>query len=223
MQSYYSEILAAERLKLCYEIAPLRVKRYLEAEIEFILGKIKSSDLVLELGCGYGRVLKKILEKTKTVVGIDTSHDSLLLLQDSITKNDSCNIFEMDAVHLGFRTRRFDVVVCIQNGISAFKVDQRTLIEEAVRVTRSGGKVLFSSYSESFWEERLKWFRLQSKLKLIGEIDEETTSNGVIVCKDGFKATTMNPDNFVSLTSCLDVDPIITEVDGSSVFFEIKV
>jgi len=223
MHSYYSHKLAAERLKLCYKTAPLRIKRYLEAEIEFILGRIKSFDLVLELGCGYGRVLKKILEKTNTVVGIDTSHDSLLLIEDSISKNASCKIFEMDAGQLGFKHRRFDVVVCIQNGISALKADQRKLIEEAVRVTRSGGIVLFSSYSESFWEDRLKWFHLQSKLKLIGEIDEEATGDGVIVCKDGFKATTISPDDFISLSSCFNVDPIITEVDGSSVFFEIKV
>jgi len=222
MHSYYSHKLSAERLKLCYEIAPLRVKCFLEAEIEFILDRIQSSDLVLELGCGYGRVLNEILEKTKTVVGIDTSHDSLLLIQDSIAENTSCNIFEMDAVQLGFRNRQFDVVVCIQNGISAFKVDQRKLIEEAMRVTRSGGTVLFSSYSESFWEDRLRWFRLQSELELIGEIDEDATGDGVIVCKDGFKATTISPNDFISLTSGFDVDPIITEVDGSSIFFEIK-
>jgi len=114
-------------------------------------------------------------------------------------------------------------VVCIQNGISAFKVNQRQLIEEAVCVTRSGGAVLFSSYSEDFWEDHLEWFQLQSQQKLIGEIDEETTSKGIIVCKDGFKTTTMSPADFKSLTPNFDVDPIITEVDGSSVFFEIKV
>ena len=52
----------------------------------------------------------------------------------------------MDAAALGFRDRVFDVVVCIQNGISAFKVDRRALIAEAIRVTRPGGSVLFSSY-----------------------------------------------------------------------------
>lgn len=129
----------------------------------------------------------------------------------------------MNAVHLGFRNRQFDVVACIQNGFSAFKVDQRELIEEAIRVTRSGGTVLFSSYSESFWEDRLFWFRLQAEQELIGEIDEKATGDGVIVCKDGFKATTITPNDFIFLTSDLDIDPIITEVDGSSVFFEIKV
>ena len=223
MQGYYSQKLSAERLQLCYKIAPPRVKRYLEAEIEFILQKTKSSDLVLELGCGYGRVLQKLVAKAKTVVGIDTSHTSLRLAQKNIGSSPSCHLFLMDAIELGFRDRQFDMVICIQNGISAFKVDQRRLIEEAVRVTCSGGTVLFSSYSERFWEDRLEWFRLQSEYGLIGEIDNDATGDGVIICKDGFRASTVSPDDFISLTSDLNIDPIITEVDGSSIFYEIRI
>lgn len=223
MISYYSQKLSDERLKLCYEIAPARVKRYLKAEIEFVLDKIRPFDLVLELGCGYGRVLQKILEKTKSVVGIDTSHASLCLARKTMSGATSCHVFEMDAAEMGFKHSLFNVVICIQNGISAFKVDQRKLIEEAMRVTRSGGTVLFSSYSERFWEDRLEWFQLQSKLGLIGEIDEDATGDGVIVCKDGFKASTVNPNDFVSFVLGFDVAPIIREVDGSSIFYEIRV
>lgn len=32
---YYSQKLSAEKLRLCYEIAPQRVKQYLESEIAF--------------------------------------------------------------------------------------------------------------------------------------------------------------------------------------------
>jgi len=223
MHGYYSEKLSAEQLRLCYEIAPPRIKQYLKAEIEFVLNKTKPSDLVLELGCGYGRVLQKLVKKAKTVVGIDNSHASLRLARETICKAPFCHILEMDAVELGFRHRQFDVVICIQNGISAFKVDQRRLIEEAMRVTHSGGTVLFSSYSERFWEDRLEWFRLQSKNELIGKIDEDATRDGVIVCKDGFKASTVSPDDFVLLISGFDIDPIISEVDGSSIFYEIRI
>ena len=114
------------------------------------------------------------------------------------------------------------MVVCIQNGLSAFRVDQRRLIEEAMRVTRSRGTVLFSSYSERFWNDRLEWFRLQSELGLIGEIDESATGNGIIVCKDGFRASKVSPI-VLSPPSPLNVDSVFTEVDGSSVFYEICV
>jgi 2-polyprenyl-6-hydroxyphenyl methylase/3-demethylubiquinone-9 3-methyltransferase len=222
MGKYYSQKLSGERLKLCYEIAPPRVKQYLEAEIEFVLDKMKSSGLVLELGCGYGRVLRRLWAKAKTVVGIDTSLASLSLARDVFCKHSHCHLFMMYAVEMGFCDRQFDTVVCIQNGISAFGVDQRKLIEEALRVTQTGGEVLFSSYSEQFWEDRLDWFRIQSQKKLIGEIDAEATGNGVIICKDGFKASTVSPDDFVLLTSDLDFDPIITEVDNSSIFYELR-
>jgi len=221
MKDYYTQKLSAERLQLCYEIAPPRVKRYLQAEIEFVLEKIRSSDLVLELGCGYGRVLDRLTKKARTVVGIDTSHASLRLAKELL--GDSCYLVEMNAVELGFHDQQFNVVVCIQNGISAFKVDQRKLIAEAIRVTRSGGIVLFSSYSERFWDDRLEWFRLQAKYGLIGEIDEDATKNGIIVCKDGFKASTVSPEDFFSLVSEFNIHPIITEVDNSSIFYEIRV
>ena len=223
MHHYYSQKLSGERLRLCYEIAPPRTKRYLDAELEFVLSKIIHNDLILELGCGYGRVIQKLAPKAKTIIGIDTSRDSLHLAQKSIGSSCSCYFVEMNAVVLGFLDCQFDVVVCIQNGISAFKVDQRKLITEAIRVTRSGGIVFFSSYSERFWEDRLEWFQIQSEYGLIGEIDNDASGDGVIVCKDGFKATTVDPDCFMSLTSNLDIIPQISEVDGSSIFCEINV
>jgi 2-polyprenyl-6-hydroxyphenyl methylase/3-demethylubiquinone-9 3-methyltransferase len=127
----------------------------------------------------------------------------------------------MDAACLGFRNQAFDVVACIQNGISAFKVDQRTLIAESIRVTRPGGKVLFSSYSEKFWDDRLEWFKLQAEHGLLGEIDWQATGNGVIVCKDGFRATTVGPGEFAALTAGFDAQCRSEEVDGSSLFCEL--
>lgn len=223
MHDYYSQKLSAERLRLCYEIAPSRIKQYLEAEIEYVLDKIKSSDFILELGCGYGRVLKKLAAKAGIVVGIDTSYDSLCFAQQTFSGSLSCYLLEMDAVELGFRNKQFDVVVCIQNGIAAFNVNQRKLIQESMRVTRTGGKILFSSYSKRFWMDRLEWFRVQSEYGLIGEIDEKATGGGVIVCKDGFKASTVSPDDFIALTSNLGIDPVLIEVDGSSIFCELRI
>jgi len=223
MNKYYSQKLSAERLRLCYELAPPRVKQYLEAEIEFVLDRLNPSSIVLELGCGYGRVLQRLAAKAKKVVGIDTSHESLILAKKMMRRGAKYHLAEMNAVELGFNDGQFDVVVCIQNGISAFKVDERELVQEAMRVTRSGGKTFFSSYAERFWEERLAWFKIQAEHGLVGEIDYDKTGDGVIVGKDGFRATTMTPDGFLALTSELGVIPQITEVDGSSVFCEIVV
>ncbi len=183
-----------------------------------MLQNIRSSDIVLELGCGYGRVLQKIARKAKLAIGIDTSINSLLLGREMLSDHKNCILLKMDAIQLGFLDQTFDRVICVQNGISAFHVNQKDLIWESIRVAKRRGKVLFSSYADKFWKDRLEWFRLQSKAGLVGEIDYEKTGDGVIVCKDGFTATTVRPEQFRKLTSRFDVDTKIVEVDESSLF-----
>ena len=222
LRQYYSDSLSAERLQRCYEIAPPKVARYLEAEIEHVLAKIKPSDTVLELGCGYGRVIGRLLGKARKVVGIDTSKASLDQAKKDL-HHFKLDLAQMDAVHLAFTDGCFDVVICIQNGISAFNVDQEALILESLRVTQDGGTCLFSSYSDDFWEHRLEWFHLQASVGLIGEIDMGKTGNGCIVCKDGFQATTLRRKDFSELVSRIGFTATIAEVDGSSIFCEIRV
>lgn len=222
-QNYYAENLAAERLRTCYELAPPRVKAYLEAEIEFVLEKTSSSMIVLELGCGYGRVLHRLISQVRVAVGVDTSFPSLDMARGFLGCPESLRLAQMDAADLGFCDRSFDITLCIQNGISAFGVDQRRLFAEAVRVTRSGGTALFSSYCDGFWADRLRWFEIQSAHGLIGAIDYHATGNGVIVCKDGFRATTVNAADFRSLAGVLGLAPNIFEVDCSSLFCEVTV
>lgn len=218
MNDYYSDRLAAERLMKCYDLAQPRVRRYLEAEIDFLLDHIVAGDLVLDLGCGYGRIMPALAGKAGLVVGIDTSFSSLALGRERLKSVPNCRLLQMNAVSLGFREKSFDVVACIQNGISAFKEDPRALILESVRVAKAGGKVLFSSYADKFWPERLAWFERQAEAGLLGEIDYAKTGDGVIVCKDGFRASTVSRGQFEELTSGLNARTETVEVDESSLF-----
>ena len=221
--SYYSGRLAAERLKRCYDIATPRVRQYLEAEIKHVLSRITKNDIVLELGCGFGRVLERICPAVLFAVGIDIAGSSLELAEKLLRSVPNYRLCLMNAADLEFPDGFFDFVVCVQNGISAFHKDMGGLVKEAVRVTAKGGSVFFSSYSDKFWSDRLEWFYLQSEEGLIGEIDSSKTGNGVIVCRDGFSAATVGPEKFGRIASELGLEAVITEVDDSSVFMEIAV
>jgi ubiquinone/menaquinone biosynthesis C-methylase UbiE len=199
------------------------VRQYLDAEIRFVLDRLEPGDAVLELGCGYGRVALELTKVAGHVVGIDTSVESLTLAAKMAEAGSTCEFAEMDALDLQFPDEEFDAVVCIQNGICAFGVDPLRLLAEALRVTRPGGRALFSSYSDRFWKHRLRWFELQAERGLVGEIDRGATGDGVIVCKDGFRAGAMSPEGFESLCARAGIVPTITEVDGSSVFCELFV
>ncbi len=218
MTGYYNNILSADKLKKVYEVAPPRTKQYLQAEIDFVLKNINSSDTILELGCGYGRVLKPLAQTAQAVFGIDSSLANIESAKEYLSEFDNIQLSVMDAAELKFEENIFDKVICIQNGISAFHVNPEKLIGESLRILKKGGLILFSSYSDKFWEDRLEWFRIQSKYQLLGEIDWEKTKNGVIVCKDGFSATTFSPANFEKLMLKFKLSYKIEEVDNSSVF-----
>jgi ubiquinone/menaquinone biosynthesis C-methylase UbiE len=222
MHGYYNEKLAALALKRVYDIAPQRIRRYLDAELVHVLEKTSPGDRLLDLGCGYGRTLHALCGRAEMVVGIDNSLPSLSLAAETLSAVSNCRLAAMDAVRLGFRDDTFDLVCCIQNGISAFHVDRRALVRESVRVAKPGSKVLFSSYSDAFWNARIAWFELQANEGLLGEIDWERTGKGTIICKDGFAATTVRAEEFRDLCRGLPVEVDIVEVDGSSLFCEIR-
>lgn len=220
MANYYSDRLNSNNLKRCYEIASDRIKQFLEAEINYTLSRLSTADRVLDLGCGYGRVTERLAGRVKEVVGIDISKDNIALAKQ-LCKTAGVSFHVMDAQKLMFDDNYFDVTLCLQNGISAFRIDPAALIRESLRVTRKGGLLLVSTYSGKIWHERLKWFEDQSGEGLVGEIDYDLTKDGKIVCKDGFTAITYTREAFAALVSQFDVEMQLTEIDNSSLFCEI--
>ena len=221
-KDYYSKKLSANLLKRCYDVANPRISQYLEAEVQYVLDNIEPEDVILELGCGYGRFLSRMTKKTSTIYGIDSSKDSIALAKEYLAEYPGIKLYQMNANSLTFEDNFFDVVIVIQNGISAFKIHPHKLIKECLRVTKNGGKILLSSYSDKIWNARLEWFIRQSNEGLLGEIDFDKTKQGVIICKDGFEARTYTEKDFFALISELNLNATVNEVDDSSIFCTIQ-
>lgn len=219
MTGYYASRLSAESLKHCYEIAPPRVQQYLRAEVDFVSGRLPSDAIVLDLGCGYGRTMVQFAAASAFVVGIDTSRRSLHEAHRLLGPVPNHLLAHMDASRIEFVDGSFDVVVCIQNGLSAFHTDREKVVREAVRVTRPGGTTYFSTYSDVFWEDRLEWFELQASAGLIGPLDRERTGNGLIVCTDGFESSTVRPAEIGQIVAGVEAELEVVEVDESSIFY----
>jgi 2-polyprenyl-6-hydroxyphenyl methylase/3-demethylubiquinone-9 3-methyltransferase len=222
-KDYYAHHLHGRALQKCYAIAPPRVQQYLTAEIDFVKEEVNGMNLVLELGCGYGRVLSQLSPHVITLVGIDTAFPTLFYGKKFLSPHENVHLLTMNAGRLGFQSDTFDAVICIQNGISVFRVDSHALVKEVIRVTRPGGKLLFSTYAPRFWYHRLQWFRLQAAEGLVGDIDEEKTGDGKIVCKDGFKATTFSQKSLLKLFSSEVTTANIIVIDQSSIFLRAMV
>ncbi|MEE8340990.1 MAG: class I SAM-dependent methyltransferase, partial [Candidatus Neomarinimicrobiota bacterium] len=122
MKNYYSNSLNTDKLLKCYQVAPKRIQQYLDAELQFVIDKIDQNDIVLDLGCGYGRVSAKIAQKAKMMVGIDLAEDNIRFAKEFVKNVENCEFHVMNANNLKFADKTFDLVFCIQNGISAFKI-----------------------------------------------------------------------------------------------------
>lgn len=216
-RNYYAQKLNAGKLFQVYDTNISSVQQYLDAELAFVREQLTGSERVLELGAGYGRVLKALAPYSRSITGIDISQDNILLAEHYLEEVPNTELRILDVHHLDI-TEEFDVVLCLQNGLSAMKGQPEKLAEQALNTLVKGGKAFFSTYSPKFWEHRLAWFHEQANKGLLGEIDLEKTRNGQIVCKDGFTATTHSEDDLQRIGMSTGCNFTITEVDASSVF-----
>ncbi len=215
--NYYADSLNSMHLYQVYQTEIDRVNQYLASEINFIRDHVHSHENAMELGAGYGRVMKELAPFLNTITGIDISKDTVEFGQHYLNSCDNCVLKCMDAHNLQF-DRQFDVILCLQNGLSSLKGDAFNLVEQVVALLSPNGRAYFSSYSAKFWVHRLAWFQEQADKGLLGEIDLAKTQNGQIVCRDGFVATTCSPSYLEELGKASGCTYQIIEVNESSIF-----
>jgi len=216
-RNYYAQNLNSQKLFQVYDTEILRVRQYLDKEMDFIRKRLQGSESVLEIGAGYGRILKELAPHAKSFVGIDISEGSIEFGKEYMREFPNVHLEVKDAHKLDF-VEIFDVVLCLQNGLSALKGETLELIKICMNAMPKGGRAYFSTYSAKFWQHRLAWFREQANKGLLGELDEEQTKDGIIVCKDGFRSVTFTESDFIRLGEASGYCYEIHEVDESSLF-----
>lgn len=216
MNNYYAEKLGAQKLFQAYETQIPRVKQYLQAEIDFVKKNLSETQSVLELGAGYGRIVRELAPHCNSIVGMDISENSIALGREYLKDYMNASMVVMDVHQMEF-PKLFDVILCLQNGLSAMRADS-TVIHRVLETLAPGGTAYFSSYSEKFWHFRLEWFEEQASKGLLGKIDYAKTQNGVIVCQDGFRAMTHSPEDLQRIGEESGYPYHVQEVDESSVF-----
>ncbi|HEN20794.1 MAG TPA: class I SAM-dependent methyltransferase [Desulfobacteraceae bacterium] len=221
MKNYYAEKLNASKLFQVYQTDIPRVKQYLEAEVARVARDLAGQEIVLELGAGYGRILKALAPFARNITGVEISSDSVLFGKEYLKGVSNCSLVITDAFKLKYETE-FDVVLCLQNGLSAIKGEPMDLVNVALRSLVPGGRVYFSTYSAAFWDQRLARFMEQAGKGLLGEIDMGLTKDGQIVCKDGFVARTFSHRDLENIGHKSRCQYHIEEVDGSSLFLILK-
>lgn len=219
MDNYYAEKLNSQSLFQVYETQIPRIRQYLQAEIDFVKADLSRTQSVLELGAGYGRIVRQLAPCCRMIVGIDISEESVELGKEYLKDCPNARMLAMDVHSMKF-PEPFDIILCLQNGLSAMRADS-AVIHGILDTLAPGGTAYFSSYSAKFWDYRLKWFEEQADKGLLGKIDYAKTQNGVIVCEGGFRAMTHSPEELRKIGEESGYPYQVQEVDESSVFLVI--
>ena len=219
-ENYYAQNLNARRLYEVYQTKYPRVLQYLDAELSFVRNHLHGTEHILELGAGYGRIMKALAPHCKSIVGIDISNDNVAFGKSYLQHIPNARLDLMDAHQIKPTSfdRQFDCILCLQNALSAMKVEPFSYMKKIVSLLSPNGTAFISTYSATFWEHRLVWFLEQAEKGLLGEIDLQQTKDGVIVGKDGFRATTHSPEQLDEIGKASGYPYQIQEVDASSVF-----
>jgi len=220
MSNYYADTLNAHNLFRVYDTKIPRIKQYLSAEIDFVRNKLSRTDKVLEVAAGYGRIMRELAPYCLTITGIDISEENVAFSKDYLNDCKNSQMLVMDAKNIQLH-KKFDVILCLQNTLSAMRASAED-IDSILSLLEPDGTAYISTYSQFFWDWRIKWFEEQASKACLGEIDYEKTKDGVIVCKDGFRATTQSEEELVSIGERSGLSYEIVEVDKSSVFLILR-
>ncbi len=216
MGNYYAEKLNAHGLFHVYDTKIPRIRQYLAAEIDFVRNRLCGTENVLEIAAGYGRIVREIAPCCSKITGIDISKESVEFSKDYLGAHKNAQILSMDLHKMSFN-EKFDVILCLQNTLSAVQATAED-VASILSLLTPGGTAFFSTYSEHFWAWRIKWFEEQAEKGCLGKIDYEKTRDGVIVCQDGFRATTQTKEQLATIGARSGFYYELTEVDHSSLF-----
>lgn len=220
--NYYTNSLNAQRLWQVYDTAIPRISEYLQRETAFVRDRLKKTDAVLEIAAGYGRIMKELAPFVGSITGIEISGGNVHFGGGYLKNIANTELLVMDAHNIDYDSC-FDAVLCLQNGLSAIRADvPEAFAAKVIRALKIGGKAYFSTYHPNFWEQRIEWFQEQASKGLIGELDMEKTKNGVIICKDGFRATTHSITDLEKIGRSTNCGWQIFEVDDSSIFLVVE-
>jgi len=125
-----------------------------------IVRRVEGKD-VLDVGCGSGNVVKRLLDKGKKVVGIDIGKGFVSFCQSRYENAVFC---KADSEHLPFFDECFDSIVCSE--VIEHLENPEEALREFNRILRPEGKLIITTPNISFRWALLEaiWTRVRSKI-----------------------------------------------------------
>jgi ubiquinone/menaquinone biosynthesis C-methylase UbiE len=101
---------------------------------------VEGGSRVLDLGCGWGRMLKPVMDRGAHAIGLDISEEMLALSEKHLRKNGyTPHLVRGDGTRLPFRDNTFDMVYSFLVLQHLSKENGREIFNEVKRILKSSG------------------------------------------------------------------------------------
>ncbi len=109
---------------------------------------ITANDIVLEIGCGAGRVGARLAPRCGRWIGADVSANMLTHAREALAGIHNASFVLLDGRGLtGITSASIDVVYCTTVFMHLEEWDRYRYVQEACRVLRPGGRIYIDSFS----------------------------------------------------------------------------
>ncbi|MGE0566981.1 MAG: class I SAM-dependent methyltransferase [Bacteroidia bacterium] len=143
-------------------------KRKLEFYIKEL--KLQATDVLLDAGCGYGRLSKSLINSVSKIIGIDINPDNINYSIKYVGKNFEGQVVDLSTGKLPYPDNSIDKIV-FDNVLMFFNKElQYKLLNESKRVLKQNGVIAFNFENANYFLRGLERFftslyKLKAKLK----------------------------------------------------------
>ena len=195
-----SKTLSDARMSVAYTEDEQELDRSGAATTRFLLDNvgIGPDDVVLEIGCGVGRVAKHMARHCRRWIGSDVSPNMLRFAAENVGALENVEFVELSGYDLRpIASESIDVVYCTVVFPHLSQWDRYSYVEDAFRVLRSGGKLYVDNVnlcSESGWKIFQEHRRIPP-LERVPEMGECSTPEELIeyLRRAGFESIQSKP------------------------------
>lgn len=184
---------------------PRPIQEFLDGEIEFITQQISKGADILEVGCGYGRLLNVLSAAAHTTVGVDFSEPLLERARKLLNNRPNVELLLGDAQNIELPSASFDYVLCLDASFGNMPGIEVKVLKEMARLAKSGGQVIVSVFSEAAKDAQLENYR---RVGLTDLTDDGTAVRSA----EGFYSRRFTKEQLQTLFADAGLDVAITSI-----------
>jgi ubiquinone/menaquinone biosynthesis C-methylase UbiE len=163
-------------------LLPEKLREYLQTEEERIKQYCQENhpDLVLEAGCGKGRIIEAITPDCKKIIGIDYSPTMARFCSEKFKGDSNIRVYEEDISQTHFQDGYFDLSILAFNTLGNTDTNKEKALLELRRILQSQGELLVSVYSEKARDVQYDTYKNLGLNVLKEENDRIYTREGLV-------------------------------------------